>query len=185
VTIVLVRHGETDWSRDGMHTGRTDRPLTETGRTEATALASRFDGHPFSLVLTSPLRRARDTASLAGFPGAVLDADLVEWDYGDYEGRTTSDIQGEHPGWDLFRDGVPHGESIDDVAARAERVIARVRAASGDSLVFAHGHVLRVLTARWLDVDPAFGARLAFGPAAVSELADDKAHGPLLQTWNT
>jgi probable phosphoglycerate mutase len=185
VTIVLVRHGETDWSRDGKHTGRTDRPLTDHGRVEATALASRLDGRAFSLVLTSPLRRAHDTAALAGFDDAVVDDDLVEWDYGAYEGRTTDDIQRERPGWELFRDGVPEGESIDDVAARTERVIARARAAEGDTLVFAHGHVLRVLTARWLDLDPGFGARLVFGPAAVSELVDDAARGPMLQTWNT
>ena len=182
-TITLVRHGETEWSRLGRHTGRTDVALTEVGRKEATALRASLAARPFALVLTSPRSRARDTAALAGFADAIVDDDLVEWDYGDDEGRTTAEIQQERPGWFLWQDGVRNGESLDHVAARTKRVIARGLAADGDVLVFAHGHVLRVLAACWLEQPPAFGQRLAFDPAMISVLGweHDRA---CLTTWN-
>src|SRR5437773_7812118 len=158
--LFAVRHGETEWSLATRHTGRTDVTLTDVGRERAERLGDALRGRPFALVLTSPLGRARDTAALAGFADAAVDDDLREWDYGDYEGRTTLEIREERPGWFLWDDGVPNGESIDDVAVRADRVIARVRATEGDVLVFAHGHVLRILAARWLDERPGFARHL-------------------------
>ena len=160
----LVRHGETEWARLGRHTGRTDVPLTETGRDQALDLGRRLAGHPFELVLTSPLSRAADTASLAGFAGAVRpDPDLREWDYGALEGRLTADIRGDYPGWTIWRGPWPGGETIDAVAIRADRVIGQARAATGDVLVFAHGHLLRVLAARWLDLPAYLGSALRTG----------------------
>ena len=160
----LVRHGETEWARLGRHTGRTDVPLTETGRDQALDLGRRLAGHPFELVLTSPLSRAADTAALAGFGGAVRpDPDLREWDYGALEGRLTADIRDDYPGWTIWRGPWPDGETIDAVATRADRVIGRARAATGDVLVFAHGHLLRVLAARWLGLPPTAGALFALG----------------------
>jgi probable phosphoglycerate mutase len=184
VTLTLVRHGETEWSRTGRHTGRTDLPLTADGREAATALGDRLRGRAFALVLTSPLRRARDTAALAGFADAVVDDDLAEWDYGDYEGRTTVDIHETRPGWRLFLDGVPNGETIQAVTARAERVIERARAADGDVLAFGHGHLLRVLAARWIEADASFAARLLLDPATLSELTVDRGTSAVL-AWNT
>jgi probable phosphoglycerate mutase len=183
VTITLVRHGETEWSRTGRHTGRTDVPLDAGGRAAATELAERLRGRAFALVLTSPLRRARDTAALAGFADAVVDDDLAEWDYGEYEGRTTVDIHTTRPGWHLFLDGVPGGETIDAVAARAARVIERSRAIDGDVLLFAHGHLLRVLAACWTGTDPAYAARLLLDAATISELVEDRGT-PAIRTWN-
>ena len=184
VTVTLVRHGETEWSRTGRHTGRTDIPLTVEGRAAATALAARLRGRQFALVLTSPRSRARDTAALSGFPDAVVDDDLAEWDYGDYEGRTTVDIKTTRPGWQLFHDGVPGGEALEAVAARAERVIERVRAVEGDVLMFGHGHLLRVLAARWTGAEPSYAARLLLDAATVSELGDDRGT-PAIRRWNT
>ena len=184
MTVTLVRHGETEWSRTGRHTGRTDVPLCADGRAGAAALADRLRGRQFTLVLTSPLSRARDTAMLAGFPDAVVDDDLMEWDYGDYEGRTTVDIHTTRPGWSLWLDGVPDGETIQAVAERAERLIARARAADGDALLFGHGHLLRVLASRWIDTDPSFAARLMLDAATISELVDDRGT-PAVHTWNT
>ncbi|MEY2447101.1 MAG: hypothetical protein QOH79_577 [Acidimicrobiaceae bacterium] len=181
--LFAVRHGETEWSLSGQHTGRTDVPLTETGRERAKQVGEVLAGRAFALVLTSPFSRARDTAALAGFPGAVVDDDLREWDYGDYEGLKTLDIRKERPGWFLWDDGVPHGETIDEVAARADRVIARVRALDGDVLVFAHGHILRVLTSRWLEQPPGFGRHLILSPATLSILAHER-ESPALETWN-
>jgi probable phosphoglycerate mutase len=183
-TLTVVRHGETEWSQNGRHTGRTDIPLTDIGRREASALAEGLRGERFALVLTSPLSRARDTSALAGFADAEVDDDLHEWDYGDYEGRTTPDIQTERPGWFLFNDGVPNGETIDDVAARADRVIARARAAGGNAIAFAHGHFLRVLAARWLEAPPDFARHLLLQPATLSVLGWERAV-PALETWNT
>jgi probable phosphoglycerate mutase len=158
--LFLVRHGETEWSRSGRHTGRTDVALNETGCAEALRLGADLAGHPFAAVLYSPLSRAAETCRLLWPPGgAEADEDLVEWDYGDYEGRTTADIRRERPGWDLFVDGVPGGESAGQVGQRADRVIARVRAVAGDTLCVAHGHLLRVLAARWVGL-PAAGGRL-------------------------
>ena len=180
----LVRHGETEWARLGRHTGRTDVPLTETGRAQAIALGVRLAGHPFDLVLTSPLSRAADTAALAGFGDrAIVDPDLREWDYGAFEGRLTTEIRAEYPGWTIWRGPWPDGETIDQVAARADRVVARVRAAEGDALVVAHGHLLRVLAARWLGLRPASGSLFALGTATVSILGWEREY-PVIETWN-
>jgi probable phosphoglycerate mutase len=181
--LFAVRHGETEWSLSGRHTGRTDIPLADVGRERAKHVGDVLAGRTFALVLTSPFSRARDTAALAGFPDAVVDDDLREWDYGDYEGLKTLDIREERPGWFLWDDGVPHGESIDEVAARADRVIARAQAAGGDVLVFAHGHILRVLAARWLEQPPGFGRHLILSPATLSILAHER-EAPALETWN-
>src|SRR5437764_7448329 len=150
--IVLVRHGETEWSRSGQHTSRTDLPLIEEGRERAQALAPLLTGWEFSLVLTSPLRRARETCELAGFADrAAICEDLREWDYGDYEGLTTPQIREERPGWSLWRDGCPNGEQPDEVGARADRALDRLRSGDGNALAFAHGHIFRVIAARWIE----------------------------------
>jgi broad specificity phosphatase PhoE len=168
--LVIVRHGETEWSRSYRHTSRTDLPLTEAGTARARALRRRLAGHQFALVLTSPLQRARLTAELAGFPDAEVGDDLLEWDYGDDEGRTSAEIREERPGWLIWADGPKNGETIDEVAARADRVIERVLHAGGDTLAFAHGHVLRILAARWTDAEPQLGQRLLLATAAPSTL---------------
>ena len=180
----LVRHGETEWSRSGQHTGRTDLPLTPAGVEQATALRERLAGHGFALVLSSPLRRALDTCRLAGLAGgARRTADLLEWDYGAYEGRTRADIQREVPGWSIWSDGVPGGESIEEVAARARRLIDEASGAGGDVALFGHGHVLRVLAACWLGLDPREGRLLALDTASVSVLGHE--HGArVLRRWN-
>jgi broad specificity phosphatase PhoE len=169
--IYLARHGETAWSLSGQHTGRTDLPLTERGERNARALGKRLRGLNFAKVFTSPLRRAVRTCELAGFGGtAQSDPDLVEWDYGEYEGRRTAEIHAERPDWLLFRDGCPGGEAPDQVGARADRVIARLRAVEGDVLLFSSGHFLRVLTARWLSLDAAAGRYFLLGTASLSAL---------------
>jgi broad specificity phosphatase PhoE len=182
--VVLVRHGETEWSRAGRHTSRTDVPLTDEGRREAAGLAAPLRARTFGLVLTSPLARARDTCALAGF-GVVarVDDDLREWDYGDFEGRTTADIRAAEPGWSLWSEGAPGGETPAAVAVRADRVIARVRAASGDVLVFAHAHVLRVLAVRWVGLAASDGARLALAPARISVLGYER-ETAVIEQWN-
>jgi probable phosphoglycerate mutase len=182
--LTLVRHGETEWSRGGRHTGTTDVPLTDNGRAVAAKLKHILAAQSHALVLTSPLSRARDTAALAGYPDPVVDDDLREWDYGGYEGLTTSDIRASaDPGWFLWDDGVPNGETLSEVATRADRVIARARAVDGDVLVFAHGHVLRVLGARWLELDPGFARHLELAPATVSILGWEH-DVPAIETWN-
>ena len=182
--IVLVRHGDTPWSISGQHTGRTDVPLNAEGRTQAAALGSRLAGRAFGLVLSSPRQRAVDTARLAGFGDElVLDEDLVEWDYGDYEGRTTADIRAEAPGWTLWADGVPNGETVAEVAWRADRVLARAADAGADVLLFSHGHLLRVLAARWLGLDPRDGRLLALAAGSVSELGWEREQA-VLASWN-
>lgn len=180
----LVRHGETAWARLGRHTGRTDVPLTERGREQARSVADRLTGTPFALVLSSPLSRAFETARLAGFGDQVEpDPDLVEWDYGEYEGRTTSEIRSLVPGWSIWRQGPVGGESIDDVAVRAARVIARARSIEGNVLLFGHGHVLRILAARWLGLPPSEGRLFALSTATVSVLGWE--HGaPVVVRWN-
>lgn len=186
--IVLIRHGETEWSRTGRHTGTTDLELTDHGRAQARALRAFLDGRRFAQIRTSPLQRARETARLAGLsePEPVVDADLAEWDYGDYEGRTSADIHTERPGWTIFADDAPGGETADQVAARVDRVLERVRpdvAAGHDVALVAHGHLLRVLGARWLGESPRFGAHLGLDAAATCELGTE--HGvPLLHVWN-
>jgi broad specificity phosphatase PhoE len=180
----LVRHGETEWARLGRHTGRTDIPLTELGRSQATAVAAKLVGHRFGLVLSSPLSRALETARLAGYAKTVdTDDDLMEWDYGADEGRTTTDIRVGRPGWSIWDDGPDGGESIDAVGARVDRVIARVRAHSGDALLFAHAHVLRILTARWIDQAPALGRALVLSTATVSVLGWEREQ-PVIERWN-
>lgn len=182
--IVVVRHGETEWSREGRHTGRSDLPLTEEGREQALTLVARLAGLGFAAVFVSPLRRARETCALAGFAArAVVDPDLVEWDYGAYEGMTSAEIQEQRPGWTLFGDGVTGGETIDDVAARAERVITRVRAVDGDVLLFGHGHQLRVLTARWLEFPAAAAQHFQLATASPSTLGYERDWTALL-SWN-
>jgi broad specificity phosphatase PhoE len=180
----LVRHGETEWARLGRHTGRTDVPLTDTGRAQARALGRRLAGHRFELVLTSPLTRAAETTEIAGFGGvALMDPDLMEWDYGDLEGRLTEDIRAGLPGWTIWRGPWPGGETLDDVGRRADRVLARLAAIDGDALVVAHGHLLRVLGARWLTLPAASGALFALGTATVSVLGHDR-DAPVIETWN-
>lgn len=180
----LVRHGQTEWSATGRHTGRTDLPLDDTGRQQARALGARLAGQEFALVLSSPLRRAHDTCDLAGYGSrAELDDDLCEWDYGAYEGRTTEEIRGTDPGWTLWRDGCPNGETLAQVGVRAERVITRARAANGDTVAFAHGHLLRVLAACWVGLPPADGGLLALDAASISLLGWEREQ-PVIRTWN-
>lgn len=182
--VVLVRHGETAWSLSGQHTGRTDVPLTDDGRRQAGLIGGLLAGRSFALALSSPRSRALDTARLAGFGDAVeVDGDLQEWDYGDMEGRRTPDIREERPGWDLWRDGVTGGETVDDVGRRADRVIARIGAAGGDAVLFAHGHFLRVLGARWVGLAPVAGGLLALTPASVSVLGWERERA-VVEQWN-
>jgi broad specificity phosphatase PhoE len=182
--IFIIRHGETEWSKNGRHTGRTDVPLTEDGRRQASALVAKLRENRFSLVLCSPLRRARETCELAGFGDvAEICPDLQEWDYGDYEGLTTVEIRARNPEWNLWRDGCPGGETPEQVGARADRVLARLRPASGDALAFAHGHLLRVLTARWLQMPAAAGARFALAPGAISVLGYER-ETEVIERWN-
>ena len=179
---MVVRHAETAWSVAKKHTGRTDIPLTDEGRAAARALRPSLAAWDFELVLTSPLSRAAETASLVGLD-AEPEPDLVEWDYGEYEERTTAEIREERPGWFLWRDGVPGGEAAEDVAARADRVIARALDAEGDVALVAHGHLLRVLAARWLEQPAAFGARLALEPAHLGVLGFERETRALLR-WS-
>jgi probable phosphoglycerate mutase len=166
--LVVVRHADTEWTVSGRHTGRTDIPLNETGRERAVALADRLAGHPFAAVWSSPLLRARETARLAGFEPILHEA-LEEWDYGEYEGLTTPQILEQRPGWDLWRDGCPGGERAADVGARADAMLTRLPA-QGDVLAFSHGHMLRVLTARWLGLAATGGALLVLAPGAIGVL---------------
>jgi broad specificity phosphatase PhoE len=181
--VVLVRHGETEWTRSGQHTGRTDIPLTEEGLRQARLVGETLRERKFALVLTSPLRRAAETARLAGFEAATRD-DLREWDYGAYEGRKTIDIRKERPGWTLWRDGVPAGESADEVGRRADRVIAEARSVDGDVALFAHGHLLRVLAARWLGLAPEEGRLFALDAATVSILGYER-ETAVIRLWNS
>jgi broad specificity phosphatase PhoE len=180
----LVRHAETEWSRTGKHTGRTDIPLTDNGREVARSLRPRLEGHAFALVLCSPLARARETAKLAGLECSGLRDDLLEWDYGEYEGITTPEIRERRPGWYLWRDGVPGGETADDVGARCDRVIAEARAADGDVVALvAHGHILRALGARWVDAPAAFGGRLHLCTGSISVLGYEREVASI-HLWN-
>ncbi|HKE01925.1 MAG TPA: histidine phosphatase family protein [Planctomycetota bacterium] len=182
--IFVVRHGETAWSKIGRHTGSTDLPLIAAGRVAARRLRPALSRETFALVLTSPLRRARETCSLSGLGDrAVIDGDLREWDYGDYEGLTHAQIDARRPGWVVFRDGCPGGESPAQVAARADRVLARVRTASGNVAIFAHGHISRVLTARWLGLPPVAGRHFLLDTARLGILVEHDG-APALETWN-
>lgn len=185
-TIYLARHGETEWSRCGRHTGRTDLPLSAAGERDGAALRDRLRGPTFTTVLASPLIRARRTAELAGFTPAI-EPDLAEWDYGEYEGKTTAEIRAGQPGWMLFRDGCPGGESPAAIAARVDRLAARLKGLNGAVLCFAHGHLLRVLAARWVGQPVEFAGKLLLGTAAVCVLGFDHASldEPAIQLWNS
>ena len=200
--VYLARHGETAWSLTGQHTGLTDLPLTPRGQQNASRLGHRLRGVEFAHVFTSPLQRAMQTCALAGFAGAAADRDLVEWNYGDYEGKTTAEIHRQRPDWEIFRDGCPGGESVAQIAARADRVVARLRdpqtgtpdgrgghrSARGVGLrvlLFSHGHFLRVLAARWLGLDAAAGRYFMLTTAALSIVGYE--HGPgdaVIRLWN-
>jgi probable phosphoglycerate mutase len=184
--VYLVRHGETAWSITGQHTGRTDLALTTRGEEQARALGPRLQGLRFDHVFSSPLRRALRTCELAGFAGpATRDQDLLEWDYGHYEGRTLADIHRERPEWELFRDGCPGGESVLQIAERVDWVVSRLRALEGNVLIFSSGHVLRVLAARWIDGSAALGRRLALDPAHVCVLSyDHNGLDSVIRVWN-
>ena len=184
--IYLARHGETAWSLSGQHTGLTDLPLTERGERNASRLGERLHGLTFARVLTSPLQRAARTCELAGFGTvAEVESDLLEWNYGDYEGRRTVEIHAERPDWQLFRDGCPGGESPDQVGARADRVVSRVRAVQGDVLVFSSGHFLRVFAARWLGLEPAGGRYFLLSTASLSAMSyEHNLSEPVLRLWN-
>jgi len=184
--IYLARHGETAWSLSGQHTGSTDLPLTPKGEENARRLGARLQGRKFAKIFTSPLQRARRTCELAGF-GAVAqpDPELIEWNYGEYEGLTTTQILGKRPGWRLFRDGCPGGESPDQAAARADRVVARLRAVGGDVLLFSSGHFLRMLGTRWLGLPPADGRCFLLSTASLSILGyEHSLSEPVLRLWN-
>ncbi len=182
----LARHGETAWTITGQHTGLTDLPLTERGERNARRLGERLNGLTFGRVFTSPLQRTVCTCALAGFGDAAeVDRDLVEWDYGRYEGRRTAEILAERPDWQLFRDGCPGGESPDQVGARADRVVSRVRAVHGDVLLFSSGHFLRVVAARWLGFEPAAGRYFLLGTASLSALGyEHTLSQPVIRLWN-
>ena len=182
--VVLVRHGATEWSDLGRHTGRTDVDLNDDGRASARALAGALAGRAFALVLVSPLRRSQETARLAGFDDrGEVTTNLCEWDYGDYEGRTTAEIRTEVPAWTVWSHPVPGGETADEVGTRIDRVIERARAAGGDVAIFGHGHSLRVFGARWCRMPPTDGRILALDPASVSVLGYER-ETPVIRQWN-
>jgi probable phosphoglycerate mutase len=184
--VYLARHRETTWSLMGQHTGFTDLPLTERGERNARALGERLNGLKFAKVFSSPLQRARRTGELAGFREAVeVDRELLEWNYGDYEGRRTSEIHADRPDWKLFQDGCPGGESPEQVGARADHVVIRVRAVAGDVLLFSSGHFLRVLAARWLGLEPAAGRYFLLSTASLSILSyEHNRCQPVIRLWD-
>jgi probable phosphoglycerate mutase len=184
VNVFAIRHGETEWSLSGQHTGTTDIPLTDNGRRLAERIRPALAKENFALVLVSPMQRARETCDIAGLGNkAIVEPDLMEWNYGEYEGLTPKQIQERAPGWLIFRDGCPGGESPEQIGARVDRVIARARAASGDVALFAHGHVLRVLAARWLDQPASNGWHFSLSTGTLSVLGDY--HGiPAIRVWN-
>ena len=182
----LARHGETAWSLSGHHTGVTDLPLTDRGEQDARRLGERFRGLTFAKVFSSPLQRAVRTCELAGFGAAAeIDPDLVEWNYGKYEGRTSAEIHAERADWDLFRDGCPEGETPAVIGARADRVVSRVRAVQGNVLLFSSGHILRVVTARWLGLEPGAARHFLLSTTSLSELGYEHARSrPVIRLWN-
>jgi len=184
--VCLARHGETAWTVSGQHTGLSDIPLTPRGEENARRLGERLKGLPFERVFASPLQRARKTCELAGFGAAAeIDPDLVEWNYGDYEGKTTAEILQERPDWRIFRDGCPGGESVTDVRARADRVVARVRRVKGDVLLFSSAHFLRALAARWLGLEVSAGRLFYLGTATLSVLGyEHDLNEPVVRLWN-
>ena len=185
--LYLVRHGETEWSLSGQHTGRSDIPLTKAGEAGARALAPRLAEISFAHVLTSPRQRARRTCELAGLGSAAdVEADLAEWDYGDYEGKRSVDIRKDRPGWDVFRDGCPHGEAPTQVADRADRLIARLQALGGNIALFSHGHFGRVLAMRWIGLPVLEGQHFSLDPASLSILGYNSSHPgvPVILLWN-
>jgi len=180
----LIRHGETEWSRSGQHTGRTDLPLTPAGEAKAAAIGRYLHGKKFALVLASPLQRARETCRIAGYGDvAQLEPDLMEWSYGAYEGRTSAEIRQEVPWWNIWINGVMGGETVEQVGERARRVIERATAAEGDVALFAHGHVLRILTACWLGLEPSAGRLFAFDTACLSVLGYER-EIRVIESWN-
>jgi probable phosphoglycerate mutase len=182
--VFLLRHGETERSITRRHTGRTDIPLTEEGRRQAKRLGARLAREQFSLVLASPLKRAQETARLAGFGDeAEPDADLMEWDYGAYDGLTAADIREERPGWTPWEGGFPGGETLDDLTVRADRVLARIRPVEGDVALFAHGHILRVIAARWLEQTAMMGSRYYLATGTLSVLGWER-ETPVIERWN-
>jgi broad specificity phosphatase PhoE len=184
--LYLARHGETAWSLTGQHTGLTDLPLTQSGESNARCLGKRLEGIAFAQVLTSPLRRARRTCELAGFGNrAAVEPNLVEWNYGDYEGLRTAEILARRPDWQLFRDGCPNGESPNQVAARADQVLSRLRKTDGNTLIFSSGHFLRLLAARWLGLEPAAGRFFMLRTASLSALGyENHLSQPVIQFWD-
>jgi broad specificity phosphatase PhoE len=184
--IYLARHGETAWTITGQHTGRTDLPLTDRGERNARALGKRLQGLTFARVFTSPLQRARRTCELAGFGAAAeVDPDLLEWDYGEYEGLTSADIRSRRPDWDLFRDGFPGGESPEEIGDRASRLVARLRSVPGNVLLFSHAHLLRVLAVRWLGLDPSAARYLLLTTASLSTVTyEHNLSEPVIGLWN-
>jgi broad specificity phosphatase PhoE len=184
VSVFAIRHGETEWSLNGRHTGTTDLPLTDNGRRLADSLRPALAREKFALVLVSPLRRARETCERSGLAdGAIIEADLAEWNYGKYEGLTPKQIHEVAPGWLIFRDGCPGGEAPGEVGARVDRVIARARAVEGDVALFAHGHLLRVLVARWLELPASAGQHFLLDTGTLSVLGYYRGI-PALKTWN-
>ncbi len=183
-SIWLIRHGETAWSLSGAHTGRTDIPLTPNGERQALAIRDRLGGRSFTQVLASPLQRARETCRLAGYADcAEVDPDLLEWDYGAYEGLSTPEIRQKRPDWNLWRDGVPDGETVEYVGLRASRVIARAHATGGEVALFAHGHLLRILAACWLGLSPGCGRLFALSTATISILGHER-DTRVISSWN-
>lgn len=182
--IYLVRHGETEWTLSGQHTGFSDIPLTANGEKQAEKIGKKLRGHTFGSILTSPLQRAERTCAIAGFSKAAKpDRDLVEWNYGDFEGLTSQEIRKTHPHWTIFSDGAPRGESVTDVGDRADRVLAKIQPLQGDVVLFSHGHFLRVLAARWLQLSPQEGRLFALDPGSISILGFEKGL-PVLFLWN-
>jgi broad specificity phosphatase PhoE len=182
--VYLLRHGETEWSLNGQHTGVTDIPLTENGRMAARLLQPILAKETFALVLTSPLQRARETCELAGLgKRASVAPDLIEWNYGEYEGRTTEQIRLTRPGWSVFRDGCPGGETPDQIGARADRVLTKVRATEGNVALFAHGHILRVLAARWINLSASYGEHFLLDTATLNVLGYYR-ESPAFKIWN-